>query len=151
MTTRNLDALFEPKSIALIGASNQPRTIGAVTAKNLFEAGFAGPIVTVNPHEQAIRSTINYHSVEELPLAPDLATPPLTVPEIVASLGARGTRAVIVVTAGFSEGGSAEGAELHRRTLEAAKLTSCAFLARTALGSFRQQEGSTRALPTSRR
>ena len=51
MTTRNLDALFEPKSIALIGASNQPRSVGAVTAKNLFEAGFAGPIVTVNPHD----------------------------------------------------------------------------------------------------
>ena len=143
MTTRNLDALFEPKSIALIGASNQPRSVGAVTAKNLFEAGFAGPIVTVNPHEQAIRSTINYHSVEELPLAPDLAviaTPPPTVPEIVASLGARGTRAVIVLTAGFVEGRS-----------RLRNLTSFAFLARTALDSFRQQKASTRALPTSRR
>ena len=81
MTTRNLDALFEPKSIALIGTSNRPRSVGAVTAKNLFEAGFAGPIVTVNPHEQAIRSSLHYHSVEELPLAPDLAviaTPPPT-------------------------------------------------------------------------
>ena len=73
MTVRNLGALFEPKSIALIGASNQPRSVGAVTAKNLFEGGFPGPIMTVNPHERAIRSTINYHSVEELPLAPDLA------------------------------------------------------------------------------
>ena len=144
MTTRNLDALFEPKSIALIGASNQPRSVGAVTAKNLFEAGFAGPIVTVNPHEQAIRSTINYHSVEELPLAPDLAviaTPPPTVPEIVASLGARGTRAVIVVTAGFGEGGSAEGAELRRRTLEAAKPHLVRILGPNCLGFISPAKG----------
>jgi len=144
MTTRNLDALFEPKSIALIGASNQPRSVGAVTAKNLFEAGFAGPIVTVNPHEQAIRSTINYHSVEELPLAPDLAviaTPPPTVPEIVASLGARGTRAVIVVTAGFGEGGSAEGGELRRRTLEAAKPHLVRILGPNCLGFISPAKG----------
>ena len=144
MTTRNLDALFEPKSIALIGASNQPRSVGAVTAKNLFEAGFAGPIVTVNPHEQAIRSTINYHSVEELPLAPDLAviaTPPPTVPKIVASLGARGTRAVIVVTAGFGEGGSAEGAELRRRTLEAAKPHLVRILGPNCLGFISPARG----------
>ena len=43
MTTRNLDALFEPKSIALIGASNQPRSVGAVTAKNLFEGWVRRP------------------------------------------------------------------------------------------------------------
>ena len=144
MTTRNLDALFEPKSIALIGASNQPRSVGAVTAKNLFEAGFAGPIVTVNPHEQAIRSTINYHSVEELPLAPDLAviaTPPPSVPEIVASLGARGTRAVIVVTAGFGEGGSAEGGELRRRTLEAAKPHLVRILGPNCLGFISPAKG----------
>ena len=144
MTTRNLDALFEPKSIALIGASNQPRSVGAVTARNLFEAGFAGPIMTVNPHEQAIRSTINYHSVEELPLAPDLAviaTPPPTVPEIVASLGARGTRAVIVVTAGFGEGGSAEGAELRRRTLEAARPHLVRILGPNCLGFISPARG----------
>ena len=144
MTTRNLDALFEPKSIALIGASNQPRSVGAVTARNLFEAGFAGPIMTVNPHEQAIRSTLNYHSVEELPLAPDLAviaTPPPTVPEIVASLGARGTRAVIVVTAGFGEGGSAEGAELRRRTLEAAKPHLVRILGPNCLGFISPARG----------
>ena len=142
MTTRNLDALFEPKSIALIVARSAC-SVGAVTARNLFEAGFAGPIMTVNPHEQAIRSTINYHSVEELPLAPDLAviaTPPPTVPEIVASLGARGTRAVIA-TAGFGEGAAPKAPSFVEGRSRPRNLTSCAFLARTALGSFRQQEG----------
>ena len=43
MTIRNLDALFRPGAIALVGASNQPNSVGAVLAKNLFEAGFARP------------------------------------------------------------------------------------------------------------
>jgi len=124
MTIRNLDALFTPKSIALIGASNQPNSVGAVLARNLFEAGFAGPILPVNPHEAVIRSTINYHTVAELPVKPDLAviaTPPPTVAGLVAELGSRGCRAAVVVTAGFGEGGSAEGAALRKAVLAAAK------------------------------
>jgi len=124
MTIRNLDALFEPKSIALIGASNQPRSVGAVLARNLFEAGFNGPILTVNPHEQAIRSTLNYRSVAELPTTPDLAvlaTPPAAVPGLITELGARGCRAAIVVTAGFGEGERAEGELLRKRMLEASR------------------------------
>ena len=124
MTTRNLDALFEPKAIALIGASNQPRSVGAVLARNLFEAGFAGPIMAVNPHELAVRSTINYRSVAELPISPDLAvlaTPPATVPGLIAELGQRGCRAAVVVTAGFGEGDRAEGHELRDRMLRAAR------------------------------
>ena len=124
MTIRNLDALFEPKSIALIGASNQPRSVGAVLARNLFEAGFDGPILTVNPHEQAIRSALNYRSVAELPATPDLAviaTPPAAIPGLIAELGARGCRAAVVVTAGFGEGERAEGEQLRQKMLEAAR------------------------------
>ena len=124
MTTRNFDALFEPKAIALLGASNQPNSVGAVLARNLFEAGFHGPVMTVNPHEEAIRSAVNYHSVAELPMAPDLAviaTPPQTVPGLVAELGARGCRAAVVVTAGFGEGERVDGEALKEAMLEAAK------------------------------
>ncbi|HMN87067.1 MAG TPA: acetate--CoA ligase family protein, partial [Bauldia sp.] len=124
MTTRNLDALFEPKAIALVGASNQPRSVGQVLAKNLFEGGFAGPVMAVNPHEQAVRSTINYHSVAELPVTPDLAviaTPPRTVPGLVAELGARGCRAAVVVTAGFAEGAGGAGHALQDEMLKAAR------------------------------
>jgi acetyltransferase len=124
MTTRNLDALFEPKAIALVGASNQPKSVGAVLARNLFEAGFHGPVMTVNPHEAAIRSAVNYHSVAELPIAPDLAviaTPRDTVPGLIAELGARGCRAAVVVSAGFGEGARAEGEALKQAMLEAAR------------------------------
>ena len=73
MSIRNFDALFRPKSIALIGASNRPHSVGAVVADNLFTSGFKGPVMPVNPHETAIRSTLNYRSVADLPTAPDLA------------------------------------------------------------------------------
>lgn len=124
MTTRNFDALFEPKAIALVGASNQPDTVGSVLARNLFETGFRGPIMPVNPHEQAIRSAVNYRTIAELPATPDLAviaTPPATVPGLIAELGARGCRAAVVATAGFGEGERAEGAALRQAMLDAAR------------------------------
>jgi acetyltransferase len=124
MSIRNLDALFHPNVIAVVGASNRPGTIGATLAANLFETGFAGPILSVNPHEAAIRSTLNYRSVAELPLVPDLAvlaTPPETIPGLIAELGAKGCRAAVIVTAGFGEGENAGGEELRLRMLTAAQ------------------------------
>ena len=124
MTIRNLDALFEPKVIALIGASNRPKSVGAVLAHNLLETGFSGAVLPVNPHEAAIGSTLSYKSVADLPLTPDLAviaTPPPTVPGLVAELGDRGCRAAVVVTAGFGEGDSQEGKRLRDAMFEAAR------------------------------
>jgi acetyltransferase len=124
MTTRNFDALFKPGAIALIGASNRPGSVGAVLAHNLQSSGFNGPIMAVNPHEAAIGSVLSYHSVADLPVVPDLAvlaTPPDTIPGLVAELGQRGCRAAVVVTAGFGEGGRAAGEALRASMLEAAE------------------------------
>ena len=123
MSTRNLDALFEPRSIALIGASNRAGSVGAVLARNLLETGFKGPVLPVNPHERFIRSTLAYASVADLPMAPDLAviaTPPPSVPGLIAELGQRGCRAAVVITAGFGEAGGA-GADLKATMLQAAR------------------------------
>ncbi len=124
MTVRNLDFMFKPTSIAVIGASRRPKSVGLVLARNLYNAGFDGPVMAVNPHLKSIESTLSYNSVAELPITPDLAvicTPPRTVPGLVAELGARGTKAAVVVTAGFGEGGSADGKELMQQMLNAAK------------------------------
>ena len=78
----------------------------------------------VNPHEQAIRSAVNYRSIADLPDIPDLAviaTPPATVPGIIAELGARGCRAAVVITAGFGEGERVDGAMLQQAMLDASK------------------------------
>jgi acetyltransferase len=124
MTTRNLDALFRPRAIALVGASNEPGSVGSVLARNLLSGGFEGPVMPVNPHESAIRSTVNYRSIAELPAVPDLAvvaTPPATVPGLIAELAERGCRAAVVITAGFGEGGAGAGSDLRRRMLEAGR------------------------------
>ena len=106
MTVRNLDRLFKPTSIALIGATRKPDTIGAVLARNLFNAGFDGPIMPVNPSERAVEGVLTYKTVNDLPVAPDLAvicTPAATVPATIDALGKRGTKAAIVISSGFSK------------------------------------------------
>ncbi|MGE0386566.1 MAG: GNAT family N-acetyltransferase [Gammaproteobacteria bacterium] len=124
MTVRNLEYLFAPKSIALIGAGNTPGSVGATIARNLFGAGFAGPIMPVNPRHVAVGGVLAYPDIAHLPLTPDLAvicTPAPSVPGIVADLGARGTRAAIVISAGFGETASSEGKALEQAVLDAAR------------------------------
>ncbi|HTQ14206.1 MAG TPA: bifunctional acetate--CoA ligase family protein/GNAT family N-acetyltransferase [Rhizomicrobium sp.] len=124
MTVRNLDAIFHPANVALIGASDRPHSVGAVILDNLRGGGFAGAIYPVNPHHAALAGLPCYPGVAGLPEAPDLAiicTPPAAVPGLVAELGARGTRGAIVITAGFREGGNAAGQALQQAMLDAAR------------------------------
>lgn len=104
MTTRNLDKMFKPQSVAVIGASNRPNAVGTVVMRNLLKGGFEGPIMPVNPNNKAVAGVLTYPDVEFLPMAPDLAivcTPPKTVPHIIEALAKRGTRAAVVLTAGL--------------------------------------------------
>ncbi len=124
MTTRNLDALFHPRAIALVGASNRTGTVGALAARNLFEAGFEGPILSVNPKERAIRSSLNYASVADLPIPVDLAVVaalPDQVPGVISQLGEKGCRAAVVLPAGYGPGEQFEGAEQRQALLDAAR------------------------------
>jgi len=124
MTVRNLDAIFAPKSVALIGATNRPRAVGAVIAHNLMTAGFEGPILPVNPKHGWVSGAKCYPDVASLPVSPDLAvicTPPVTVPGLISELGAKGARGVIVVTAGFRDAGSEAGRKLEQAMLDAAR------------------------------
>jgi acetyltransferase len=124
MSIRNLDAIFRPKAVALIGASPRPQSVGLVTALNLHAGGFEGPIMPVNPRHRAVAGVLAYPDVASLPVVPDLAiicTPPATVPGLVAELGARGVKGAIVITAGFRELGSAEGRALEQAVLDAAR------------------------------
>ncbi len=123
MSIRNLKAVFRPRAVALIGASKRAHSVGAVVARNLLQSGFEGPVMPVNPKHDSIEGVLAYPDIKSLPVVPDLAvicTPPDTVPGLVAELGARGTRGVIVITAGFGELG-AEGKALEQRMLQAAQ------------------------------
>ncbi len=124
MTVRNLDALFQPRSVALIGASPRPGSLGQVVARNLLRGGFQGAIYFVNPSADEVEDQRCYPDIASLPEAPDLAviaTPPDAVPDLIAELGARGTRGAVVITAGFGEGGDAQGMARRQAMLDAAQ------------------------------
>ena len=124
MSVRDLDCIFRPSSVAVVGASNRPRSVGAVLMQNLMQAGFDGPVMPVNPGYRAIRGALAWPSVADLPVVPDLGivcTPPDTVAEVVGQLRAKGARAAIIITAGFGEGGAAEGERRLRAVLEQAR------------------------------
>ncbi len=124
MTVRNLDALFKPKAIALIGASRHERSVGAVLARNLFRAGFQGPILPVHPRNLSVEGVLAYADIDALPIVPDLAiiaTPPATVPDLIRRLGERGCRGAVVITAGFGEGADDAGMALRQAMLKAAR------------------------------
>ncbi|WP_430436143.1 GNAT family N-acetyltransferase [Oceanibaculum nanhaiense] len=127
MSVRNLEHLFKPASVALIGASTRAGSVGAVVARNLFNAGFKGPVMPVNPKHRAVEGVLAYPDVASLPLTPDLAvicTPPDSVPGLIAELGARGTKAAIIITAGLGapdHNGNGSGGTLRQAALDAAK------------------------------
>ena len=124
MSIRNLDKMFRPRSIAVIGASARPKSVGAALMTNLMNGGFDGPIMPVNPKATALHGIMTYKDVESLPLMPDLAviaTPPDTIPGLVDELGRRGTRAAVILTAGFAEGEAAAGKARSAQMLAAAR------------------------------
>src|SRR5262245_57835888 len=137
MSIRNLDSLFAPKSVAVIGASNRPQRVGAVVMRNLLQGGFAGPVMPVNLKYQAIGGVLAYRDMASLPVTPDLAvicTPPPTVPGMIEDLGKRGTRAAIVLTAGLSQTKRDDGETLHQAMLNAARPHSLRILGPNCLG-----------------
>jgi acetyltransferase len=123
VSIRNLDKLFKPASIAVIGASPRLEAVGGVLWRNLRRAGFEGALLPVNPRRTELDGVACYPDVPSLPAVPDLAviaTPPETVPGVIRDLGARGTKAAVIISAGFGELGT-RGKELQQATLDAAK------------------------------
>jgi acetyltransferase len=134
VSVRNLDALFQPRSVAVVGASEQPGKLGALVLRNLEQAGFEGPVWRVNPRHSTIAGKPAYARVRDLPETPDLAvlaTPAATLPSLVAELGAAGTRAAVVL--GAVPPGP-EGRSFERVLLEAARPHGLRLLGPNCLG-----------------
>lgn len=137
MSVANLEYLFRPRSIALFATDRAERTIGGMMAKNLFLGGFDGPVMPVHPTETAVHGVLAYPSVDKLPMPADLAIialPPPQIPPLVAELGARGTRAAIVVSPDFDAVGAAEGEALRAQMLAAAKPHTLRIVGPACLG-----------------
>lgn len=118
-----LDALFKPKSIAIIGASQKELSIGNVITKNLLHYGYTGAIYPINPNVGEIRGIKAYPTIFDVPDEIDLAhviVPSKFVPQIIEDCGKKGIKAVIINSAGFSEMGD-EGIALQNEFLANAK------------------------------
>ncbi|MBV1698913.1 MAG: bifunctional acetate--CoA ligase family protein/GNAT family N-acetyltransferase [Hyphomicrobiales bacterium] len=107
MSTYQLQSLFAPRSVAVVGASPRQTSSGRAIIENLRRAGFPGAVHLVNPHYDEIEGVRAVKSYEELPDIPDvaaIAVPPLAVPDTVAAVARKGTAAAIIITAGLGHG-----------------------------------------------
>jgi acetyltransferase len=124
MTIRNLQYFFNPKSVAVIGASLRPFSLGSIVLQNLIEAGFAGTIFPVNPKYPTLLDLPVYESVAKLPESPELAiicTPAATVVGLIKDLAQKGTRAVVILSGGLDANHNLFGKTIRQAMLEVAK------------------------------
>ena len=120
MDEMKLDALFRPRSVAIIGASRTPGKVGHILTKNIIESGFQGDVYPINPNADEILGKNCYPSVSDVPDEIDLAVisiPSAHVLRVAEECGEKGVKALIVISAGFKEIGH-EGALLEERLVE---------------------------------
>lgn len=116
-TVNSLTPFFRPRSVAVIGASRNPESIGYRVLKNLITTGFNGPVYPINPKAHVVASIPAYPSVLDVPGPVDLAViavPQPVVLSVVDDCAKKGVRGLVVLTAGFAETGP-EGKELQDR------------------------------------
>jgi len=131
-----LEPIFRPASIAVIGASRRPGTIGYEVVDNLLRHGFTGPVYPVNPHARSIHSVPAYANMAAIPDSVDLAivvTPKERVLEVVRECAAVGVKAVIVISAGFKEVGGA-GREREDELMEVVRSSGMRLVGPNCLG-----------------
>lgn len=131
-----LQTLFYPDSIAIIGASRDPKKIGAIVLANLLASGYQGKLFPVNPKAENIGELTSYATIEGLPEPPDMAViaiPAQLVIESLRELGKKGTKSVVILSAGFKEIGQ-EGEQLEQELLAVAKEFDLALLGPNCLG-----------------
>lgn len=109
MIRSNLDSIFAPRSVAVVGASEHKSSVGWAVYANLKTAGFPGRLFVVNHKRKLVYGETAFGSIAELPETPDLVivcTPAETVPTLVRDCGQRGVGGMIIITAGFRESGT---------------------------------------------
>ncbi|HLN44748.1 MAG TPA: GNAT family N-acetyltransferase [Candidatus Sulfotelmatobacter sp.] len=139
MVTLNLDKIFNPKSIAIVGASDVEGSVGFAIVKNLTQQGYAGKVYYVNIRKPEILGVRTYPTVMEVPETVDLAmvaTPAKTVPDVMEECGRAGIKGAIIVSAGFKEIGP-EGKVLEQKVLEKARKYGIRVIGPNCIGVMR--------------
>ncbi|MBC7246697.1 MAG: CoA-binding protein [Actinobacteria bacterium] len=133
----NLDKIFKPQSVAMVGASNVPAKWGSFLLVNLLAGGYPRErIFPVNPREETIHGLPAYRSVQDLPVTPDLAvvtTPSHTVGGVLEECARKGITHVVVISSNFSEVGE-EGARLERELVEIGRRHGLAVVGPNTMG-----------------
>lgn len=139
MNARQLNTLFNPKSIAVIGASDTPGRVGYALFHNLTTNGFSGPVYPVNTTRAVVQGVEAYANIAALPQKVDLAiiaTPANDVPELLKECAANQVLSTIVISAGFSESGE-EGEGLVNQIRQTVELNGMSLLGPNCLGYIR--------------
>lgn len=133
---RDLSALFAPRSVAVIGASNDPSKWGGSLMRNLINGDFEGPIYPVNGRGGSVCDIAAYSNVVDLPEAPDLALVAVSaahVPAVIEQCGRRDIPGALVVSAGFSEVGE-EGAAAETALIQTARDAGVTLIGPNCMG-----------------
>ncbi|MCW4010679.1 MAG: bifunctional acetate--CoA ligase family protein/GNAT family N-acetyltransferase [Candidatus Bathyarchaeota archaeon] len=139
MGTLNLDKVFNPQSVAIIGASDAEGSVGYAIVKNFTRLGYAGKVYFVNIRKPEILGTKTYPSIAAIPEPVDLAmiaTPAKTVPDVVEECGKAGVKGAIIVSAGFKETGPA-GKALEEKILGLARKYNIRIVGPNCIGIIR--------------
>ncbi len=134
----DLQEIFRPASVAVVGASNRPGKVGASLFRNILAAGFQGVAYPVNPSWKSVSGVRCYPDIRSLPEAPDLGViivPAAAVPDTVDELGEIGAKGVVIITAGFREVGEA-GAELEAEVVRRAERYRMSVVGPNCFGVF---------------
>jgi acetyltransferase len=138
-----LDVFFSPKTVAVIGATENPGTVGRTVLWNLVTSPFGGTVYPVNPKRPSVLGVKAYPSVSDIPESVDLAviiTPPPSIPGLIRECGENGVQGAIVISAGFKEIGP-EGAELERQLLVEAQKANIRIIGPNCLGVMSPMSG----------
>lgn len=137
MAIHELDRIFKPQRIALIGVTPNPQSVGGKVLANLVGGGFTGVVYPVNPAFEAVLGIGCYPEVASLPKRPDLGVicaPAPQVPDLVRSCGEEGILGIIIISSGFKETGAAGAALEEQIRREAARFAGMRVLGPNCLG-----------------
>jgi acetate---CoA ligase (ADP-forming) len=136
--TVDLEELFRPKSVAVVGASNRPGRVGTSLFRNILQAGYQGVAYPINPSWKSVSGVRCYPDIASLPEAPDLGVvivPAPNVADTVEELGKAGARGVIVISSGFREVGDA-GTVLEEEVVRRAEKYRMSLVGPNCFGVF---------------
>jgi acetyltransferase len=143
MKKHYLKKIFEPQSIAIVGASERENSVGTQVLKNIREGGFEGEIYPVNPKHESVQGLRAYASVSDIDHPIDLvviAIPALAIPRVMAECGEHGVGAAIVLSAGFAEIGK-RGQALQNEIVDIARTHDIPLVGPNCLGVIRPRVG----------